>query len=74
MLFRSKHMEQDFEELFDHKTPTENQQEKIAKVRAAAKAFARVLQDDVPPSADRSAALRLLREAAFTANAAIIFG
>lgn len=37
----------------------------------AAKAFAQAIIDDTPDSADQSAAIRLVREATWTANSAI---
>jgi len=40
-------------------------------IRDAAKQFAQVLIENTPPSADQSAAVRKLREAVMTANAAI---
>lgn len=41
------------------------------RIRAAGKAFAEVLLEETPPSADQSAAIRKVREAVYTANAAV---
>jgi hypothetical protein len=40
-------------------------------IRDAAKSLARIIVDSTPPSADQTAAIRLLRECVMTANAAI---
>jgi len=44
---------------------------KYRAVNDAAKAFARAVIANTPPSADQSAAIRQIREARMTANAAI---
>lgn len=44
---------------------------KYQAIRAAALEFSRVLVANTPPSADQSAAIRKVREAVMTANAAI---
>jgi hypothetical protein len=44
---------------------------KYVAIREGAKAFARIIVDNSPPSADTTAAIRKLREAVMTANAAI---
>lgn len=45
--------------------------EKYERIRAAGKAFAQVIVAETPASADQTAAIRKVREAVFTANAAI---
>lgn len=47
------------------------QVEKYVALREAAKAFAVAIVELTPPSADQSAAIRHVREAVMTANAAI---
>jgi hypothetical protein len=47
---------------------------KYASINAAALALAKVVRDNCPPSADRTAAIRQIREARMTANAAIACG
>lgn len=45
--------------------------EKFQAINKAAIDLAKVIRDNTPPSADQSAAIRLVREARMTANAAI---
>lgn len=59
------------DDLFTYHRPRGDQLEKYERVRRAAKALARVLIENCPSSADRSAAIRKVREAVMTANAAI---
>lgn len=59
------------EEIFTYHKPEGDQPERYEKLRSAAKAFAQVLVETVPSCADRSAAIRHLRECVMTANAAI---
>ncbi|HEY4104717.1 MAG TPA: hypothetical protein VGM44_12540 [Polyangiaceae bacterium] len=61
----------DPEYVFEHHQPTKEKLVHYDAVHAAAKAFAEVLLKHTPPSEDQAAALRLLREATMTANAAI---
>jgi hypothetical protein len=57
--------------VFEHHTPTAEKLVHYDAIHAAAKAFAIVLLKHTPASEDQAAALRLLREATMTANAAI---
>lgn len=59
---------------FQYHAPTEGQPAKYEAIRSAGKAFAETILELTPPSADQSAAIRLVREAVFTANAAIACG
>ena len=59
------------EAVFIYHPPDAEQHKNYIEVRAKAKEFASVLIDNTPDCADRSAALRLLRETVMTANAAI---
>jgi hypothetical protein len=59
------------DEAFKHHPPTPEQIERYARIRAAAKTFAGVLLENCPSSADRSTALRKVREAMMDANASI---
>lgn len=61
----------DIENWFTYHSPQEGQQEKYEAIRAAGKRFATVVLRNTPSCADQSAAIRLIREAVFTANAAI---
>lgn len=61
----------DLDDIFSYHAPTGNQPERYDKVRVAAKTFAKVVLDNAPRSADRTTAIRKLRECVMTANAAI---
>lgn len=56
---------------FMYHTPTPAQLKQYHEVRTAAKIFAETINRHVPHNADKSAAMRLLREAVMTANAGI---
>ncbi len=58
-------------ELFRYHAPNETTLPKYAAINQAAKNFAEVVLQNCPSSADRSAAIRLIRDARMTANAAI---
>lgn len=55
----------------DHPSGPEAAAERYARIRDAGKAFAKVILENTPASADQTAAVRKVREAVFTANAAI---
>ena len=57
--------------VFEHHILTSDKLVHYDAVHEAAKAFAIVILKHTPPSEDQAAALRLLREATMTANAAI---
>lgn len=56
---------------FTYHRPTDEDQKNYTAITDAALAFARVVRDHTPPGADQSAALRQIREARMTANAAV---
>lgn len=58
-------------ELFRYHSPTPETLPKFAAINQAAKNFAEVILQNCPSSADRSAAIRLIRDARMTANAAV---
>jgi hypothetical protein len=58
-------------ELFRYHTPTPETLPKFAAINQAAKNFAEIVLQNCPSSADRSATIRLIREARMTANAAV---
>jgi hypothetical protein len=64
--------EEDIVEMFTYHAPTPEQRVALIEVRAAAQVFCQTLAVQVPASADRSAAIRKLRECVMTANAAIV--
>lgn len=58
-------------EMFIYHAPAEGQVHYYQMLRESAENFARVIERYVPKCADRSAAIRHLREALMTANAAV---
>jgi hypothetical protein len=63
---------QNVEAIFTYHAPTPDQITNLQRVRDAAKTLAHVILEETPQCADQQAALRLLREAVMTANAAIV--
>jgi hypothetical protein len=61
----------DLEHVFAYHPPTPDQIPKYNRLRAAAKEFAALVVDLTPPGPDQAAAVRKVREAVMTANAAI---
>lgn len=57
--------------LFAYHPPTAETLPKYGAINQAAKNFAEVILQNCPPSADRSDAIRKIREARMTANASI---
>jgi hypothetical protein len=73
-LFKEMYMPIGMEEIenwFTYHQPTEVDQVAFVAIRNAAKELAKVIVNCTPPSADQTAALRKVREAVMTANAAI---
>lgn len=58
-------------ELFSYHPPTSDTLPKFQAINQAAKNFAEVVLQNCPSSADRSAAIRLIRDARMTANASV---
>jgi len=63
--------EKQIHEWFTYHAPKGDQAERYVILRDAARDLAFLIQQIVPPCADRSAAIRKLRECVMTANAAI---
>lgn len=63
--------DKDIESWFTYHSPTEAQQKQYLLIRTQAKALAKIILDNTPPSADQTVAIRKLRECVMTANAAI---
>ena len=61
----------DIENIFTYHPPTEEQLLHYEAIRRTAKNFANVILANTPVGADQTAAIRKLREAVMTANAAI---
>ena len=61
----------DLDHIFAYHAPDEAARVAHERIKAAAKVFAQAIIDNCPSGADRSAAIRQVREAMFTASAAI---
>jgi hypothetical protein len=61
----------DPEYVFSHHAPTPDKLAHYDALHAGAKRFAEIILANTPACSDQSAALRLLREAAMMANAAV---
>jgi len=64
-------MREQIENWFVYHAPKGDQVERYGRIRRAAKSFAIVIDECCPGSADKTAALRKLRECVMTANASI---
>ena len=60
------------DELFTYHAPTPGQIVSLQAIRESAKAFAAAILDNTPGGPDQSAAIRKVREATMTANAAVV--
>lgn len=67
----NQEQERELDNLFSYHKPFGDQPERCEAIRAGARELARVILQNTPKSADQSAAIRKLREAVMTANAAI---
>jgi hypothetical protein len=61
----------DIENIFTYHPPTKDQKLRYEAIREDAKKLAQTIVNQTPPCADQTAAIRKLREAVMTANAAI---
>ena len=65
-------MEQaELDNIFSYHPPKDDQGERYIKIRDAGKQLAQTILDCTPKCADQTAAIRKVREAVMTANAAI---
>lgn len=67
----SNQQDAELESIFTYHPPVNDQPKRYVNVRDAAKVFAQVIVDNCPACADRTAAIRKIREAVFVANASI---
>ncbi|QHN04410.1 hypothetical protein FTO74_14335 [Granulicella sp. WH15] len=67
----SAEQEADLDHAYGYHAPSPDQIERYAAINAAAKNFERVVLEQCPSSADRSAAQRQIRDARMTANRSI---
>ncbi|HET6220189.1 MAG TPA: hypothetical protein VFE27_24385 [Acidobacteriaceae bacterium] len=58
-------------DVFTYHAPNELQQEQYGALRTAAHDFALTILENTPTCADQQAAIRMVREAVMTANAAV---
>jgi hypothetical protein len=63
--------EEEIDNLFTYHAPKDDQPQRYQAIRLAARAFAHTLVKNTKPSADQTAAIRLLRESVMTDNASI---
>lgn len=61
----------DRDNVFKYHAPRPDQIPKYEAIREAGKHFCRAVEENTPSCADRSAAIRKIREAVMTANAAV---
>ena len=64
----------DLENWFQYHPPVGDQSDRYITIRAAGMVLAQAIRDHTPSSADQTAAIRKVREAVMTANAAIACG
>lgn len=62
---------EDLDDLFSYHPPEQDQPARYERLRSAAKDFAAAILSNTPASADQTAAIRKVREALMTSNAAI---
>lgn len=60
------------EHLFTYHAPSDDDVQRLIKIRAAALLLAEAIEENAPACADRTVAIRKVREAVMTANAAIV--
>jgi hypothetical protein len=61
----------DLDHLFKYHTPRPDQLPRYEEIRRFGKAFAKIVVESCPPGPDTTTAVRKIREAVMTANAAI---
>lgn len=62
---------EEIDDIFTYHAPKGDQPQRYQSIREGARVFAQILVLNTKPSADQSAAVRLLRESVMTANASI---
>lgn len=65
---------ENIENWFTYHAPKDDQPARYSKIREAAKVLAHIIQENTPPSADQTVAIRKLREVVMVANASIACG
>lgn len=69
---RAPFTEHDIEEMFTYHAPSAGQVEALRDLCEGAKIFAKMINELVPNSPDKTVAIRKLHECVMTANAAIV--
>lgn len=64
----------DLDDLFTYHAPNAEQRASLEAINIASRALAQTILDNTPPGADQTAAIRKVREARMTANAAVVCG
>lgn len=67
----SRPTDEEVERWFSYHPPKDDQSERYQRLRDGAKVYAKLIMECCPESADRTSALRQLREANWAANASI---
>jgi len=70
-VFTTTLSDEDLDNFFTYHAPTAEQKDSYEVIRYAAKILATTIRDNCPVNADTSMAIRKVREAVMTANAAI---
>lgn len=65
-------MTKELENTFTYHAPTADEIERMTRIREAAKALAAAIEECLPFCADRTCAIRHVRDAAMTANSGIV--
>jgi hypothetical protein len=67
-------LQEQLENWFQYHAPSSDPLPRYVAIRAAGLALAQVINDSMPDCADKSAAIRMVREAVITANARMAGG
>lgn len=68
---KTNDLQAELDNFFQYHAPVNDQADRYAEIRSAGKAFAETIAKHCPPSADRTHAIRVIRDAVFWANASI---
>ena len=74
ILKKENDMKEKLDNWFTYTHQREGDAKRYEEIRKAGREFAQIIVDNTPPSADQTAAIRKIREAVMTANAAIACG
>jgi len=74
VLKEERKMKEKLDNWFTYRYPREGDAKRYEEIRKEGRKFAQIIVDNTPSSADQTAAIRKIREAVMTANAAIACG